>query len=600
MSPRVPVRQAAVALALGAAALLPATVPAAASAQSWPERIDAVAGPAMDGIIRAQRADGTFADTTKGTVGGVGLPKAAFAASHQAARLSPSAASTRALLARRVLARGLGGRNVLDKWAVALWAAEERRAQGPLSARLDADLRGLGRLHAPGVADACFQRPSCFNNYSLVSRVLDLELAHSGLRSSVPGSRLARRGLRADALRWLRDVLPTTTSASARVVLPGVGTRTAAALSDPRKYPLAYQTLCTALLVRAAHLGGPRTPQAVWRLTRAALWELVGMTAPNGEITWLGRGQDEVWTLAATFYAGVQGSVLMAGRDPELAARLRRLAEVELGALTGRLTARGLAQTPLDRAGRAGIDHYASQIGNASLALVWIELARDASTRMAGPARPLPAEVQGGRASDPRGNGLLTLRRGDVWLGVHRRRDHASDARQDFGLLRALRKGPDGRWIALLPERPIVRPGAHSPSGGPLLLHGGAAAAPTVRSGGVDRDAVRLRGAWSDGTPGRWTFGPAGDGVRMQSTCPRGRTLQLTVFLPAEGALTTGPRLLARAGYRVRFSRPVRVTPLATTYGSAREPRLTALRVRTACDGEPLAVTWSGEVVAKG
>ncbi len=577
-----------------------ACAPAAASAASFTDQLDAVAGPAMEGLIRAQREDGTFKDTTKGSVGGIGLTKAAFAASHQSLRLSSDAATSRRLLARRVLTRGTGGSNVLDKWAVALWASAERAADGPLSGRLDARLRELGRLHAPGVADACFQRSDCFNNYSLVSRVLNLELAASGLKSSTAGARLARPALRDESLRWLRDVLPRTTAQSARVIAPGQGTFTAAALSDPHTYPLAYQTLCTALLTRAVTLGGSSTPKKVWQLLRAALWENVGFTAPNGEITYLGRGQDEVWTLAANLYAGVQGSVLFASRDPRLAARLRRVAEIELAALAGRLTDTGLAQTPLNRAGRAGIDHYASQIGNASLALTWLELARDASTAMAGDVSYLPSEVDGGRASDPQGNGLLTLRKGDVWLAVHRRRDHRSDARQDFGLLRALRRNADGRYESLMPERPIVRPGQASPAGGPMLLSGGVAYAPSVTRGGAEASSIRLSGGWGGVASGSWTFAPTAEGVQMTSTCPSGRALQLTVFLPKEGELTRRERLLARGGYTVRFSQPVSATTMSTTYGSAREPRLTALKVRTACTTKPLKVTYTGTVLARG
>lgn len=590
-----PVRLA-TALALAAAALAPSSAAADSSLQN---RIDTIARPAMEGLIRAQRTDGTFVDTTKGTVGGIGLTKAGFVAAHQSARLTPTAAATRRTLAQRVISRGLGGDNVLDKWAVALWAAEERRSGGPLSTRLDAALVRLGRLHAPGIADTCFQRANCFNNYSLVSRVLDLELAASGLRSTVGGARLSRPGLRSEALRWLRDVLPQTTSQSARVVVPGVGVRSAAALSDPSRYPLAYQTLCTALLVRAARLGGNRTPAAVWRLTRAALWELVGMTAPNGEITWLGRGQDEVWTLAANLYAGVEGSALMARRDPQLAARLRRIAEIELEALTGRLTDTGLAQTPSARAGRAGIDHYASAVGNAALALVWMELARDAAPAVSGPVSPLPAERQGGRASDPEGNGLVTLRSGRLWMGVHRRRDHTLDPRQDFGLLRALWRADNGRWISLLPARPVVRRGRPSPSGGPLLVRGERVVTPVVHGGGATTRAIRLRGSW-EGVPARFDYAPSRDGVRLRTTCPRGLALQFTVFLPAEGELSRSSTVLVRGGYGVRFSRPISAAVLPTRYGSAREPHLTAIRVRVRCGGAPLTVTYSGTAIAKG
>jgi hypothetical protein len=35
---------------------------------------------------------------------------------------------------------------------------------------------------------------------------------------------------------------------------------------------------------------------AVRRLLRRALWQLVVFTAPEGETSWMVRGQDQVWT----------------------------------------------------------------------------------------------------------------------------------------------------------------------------------------------------------------------------------------------------------------------------------------------------------------
>jgi hypothetical protein len=74
----------------------------------------------------------------------------------------------------------------------------------------------------------------------------------------------------------------------------------------------------------------------------------------------------------------------------------------------------GVRQTPLGRAGWAGIDHYASSVGNAACALVRIELAREVADGFHGSRRPLPAETHGARASDPRSTGLLALRSGSV------------------------------------------------------------------------------------------------------------------------------------------------------------------------------------------
>jgi hypothetical protein len=591
-------------LALVAAALLAAgsrsETAARAASSSWAARIDAIAIPAVDALIATQGSDGIFRDPVKGEVGSDGLPSFTWVALRQARRMTGDDAQRRLVAAHRALRRGTGSSSILPKWPLAMLVNDGLQDTIPDGDRATRVIANLPHLHSPGVADSCFQRTDCFNNYKLVSAALSMELAAGG-----HGGRDGRSGaaLRAHTLRLLRDSLPAATSTTARVWQPGMSPRTATALSDPHRYPLAYQAFCTALLTRVIALGGNETPESVWRLERAALWELVGMTAPNGEISWLGRGQDEVWTLAASLYSGLEGSLLMAHRDPLLASRLRRLAQVELAALAGRLGPGGLRMTPTGRAGRAGIDHYASSVGNASLALVWMELARDAAPAVRGEAHALPAEQQGGRASDPAGTGLLTLRRGDIWMGVHRRRDHDLDARQDFGLLRALRRLPGGRWVSLLPARPVVRPGAQTPWTGPALVRHGKHSSPVVTGGGVGERSVTLHGHWSGAAgsaEGQWSWTPTARAVRMRSTCPRGASLQLIAWLPRIGTTSHSARVLSRGGYVVSFSQPVSVEQLAGRYGSAREPHLAAYRVSTRCSGRPLDVMYSGRMPAAG
>jgi hypothetical protein len=531
------------------------------------------------------------------------MPQIAWVALRQAARLSGEAAQQRVALARRTLERGANDTQLLPKWPLTMIVRDG--AQGALrdSGRWRTMVTNLGRLHAPGVADACYRDGRCFNNYDLVSSVLSLELARTGQRSPLRSARLHDLALRRNTLRWLRDRLPATTSPTARLSQPGLGERSMAALSDPSTYPLAYHAFCSALLTRAVSLAGHDTPAAVRRLLHDALWQLVAFAGPDGETSWMGRGQDQVWTLAAATYAGMQGSVLLDRADPALAARLRRLADVELAALRGRLGDDGLHQTPLGRAGRAGIDHYASSVGNAAHALVWLELAREVAPDVRGAQRALPAETDGARASDPRSTGLMTLRSGAVWIGVHRRRSHRSDERYDFGLLRALVRREDGSWSSLLPERPIVRPGRASAPSGPLLQRGGRLSAPVATAGGVSARSVRLSGAWrgAAGTArGAWSWTPTTSGVTMRSSCPRDGALRLTVWLPTQGALVRTARGLARGGYSVALSQAFTVQAQPGRYASAREPRLTAYRVVTRCTGAAFELRYAGTPAAIG
>jgi hypothetical protein len=586
-------------LALVALALL---APAAARAEPLglgQAQIDEVSLPATNTLLATQLPDGTFLDPLRGPVGGSGLTRIVWVALRQASRLTGGEAAARVAAAERSLAKGTELDQVLPKWIMAMVFSD--RLQSLLSdpAPLEREEANLGRLHASGTADPCFQKPGCFNNYVLAGKLLNLELARSGLRATRAGARLADPRLIAQTLAWMARSLPRTTSETARAHLPGAGNRRGAALSDPSSYPLAYQALCAAELTRATYLAGASAPAAMRRLEIASLWDMLGMTAPNGEVSWWGRGQDIVWTMAASFYAAMQGSVLVAHDHPELAARLRRLAQVDLAALRARLGAPGFRARPIAGVGGgAGIDTYYGPVGTTALALVWLELAREVAPAVAGPLAPLPAEQPGAWSADPRGAGVFTLRQGEVWLAVSDRRA-GTDARTGWGLLRALRRTATGAWKALLPDRPLLpgyRPEAPS---GPLLLDAKKGALePRTASVSVDSRGIVLRGHWGrGGKPPRavWAWAPVGSGVALTTTCPKGTRLRFTEWLPATGQLASSASRLARGGFSVSFSLPIAASPAPGRYASARERALKAYTVTVACRAPTLRVVWRGD-----
>jgi hypothetical protein len=562
-------------------------------------QIDEVSLPATDMLLSTQQPDGTFLDPLRGPVGGSGLTRIVWVALRQASRLSGAEAALRVRAAELSLAKGTELDQVLPKWELALIFSDRLQTLLADPAPLEREEANLGRLHAAGTADPCFQKPGCFNNYVLAGKLLNLELAHSGLRATRPGARLAAPGLVAQTLLWMAHALPRTTSYSARVHIPGDGEHAGAALSDPGTYPLAYQALCAAELTRAVYLAGVSAPRAMRRLEMAALWDLVGMTAPNGEVSWWGRGQDIVWTMAASFYAAMQGSLLVQVDHPDLAARLRRLAQIDLAALRARLGAPGFRARPIAGVGGgAGIDNYYGPVGTTALALVWLELAREVAPLLTGPVAPLPSEQPGAWTTDPHRAGVFTLRQGEVWLAVSARRV-GSDARGGWGLLRALRRTAAGAWQALLPDRPLLpnyRPEAPS---GPLLLNGKEALEPRTARVSVSSRSIAMSGHWGSGKKplrARWTWAPVATGVGLTSTCPRGRRLHFTEWLPAVGLLTRGADWLARGGFSVSFSQqPIAIVPAPGRYASARERALKAYSVTIACRrAQSLRVVWSG------
>jgi hypothetical protein len=392
------------------------------------------------------------------------------------------------------------------------------------------------------------------------------------------------------------------------VRVPGSRTARAAILSDPETRPLAYHALCTAWAVRAMALLGPETPRALKVLTRRSLWGLLGVAAPNGEVSWSGRGQDQIWSLSSALYAAAAGSRLFAHSDPVLAARLRRLADVELRALGRRLDDAGELQIlPAGNHALTGLDHYYSEIGSAGLGLLWLELARDELPAPGAARMALPAEINQSVFADAGTTGLVTRRWGRSWMGLRMRRDHEYDPRQGFGLIRALRH-EGGAWREQRPARPrsiflAGRVPQAIPSTGPTLLRRGAAYTPTAARWRAIRGGVELIGDWrSQGgarRPGRWRFTASAAGVSMAVPCTRGGSIELVEWLPGAGAAGISRRSLARGGYRARVSRGASVRRLPTRYASSRHDRLDAYRMRVTCSvGGWLGVAWSGSAAA--
>ncbi len=625
--------------------------PAGAQEPSVPLARDATAVRIIDASLRSvaplQRESGLFDDATGRVVGGDGLPSLAFVALARAGEdgqeparpsatlLAPAAVrgvgaavaagaasagltttadpdpgSWRLTLARRTLARGSGS-SVILRWPLAMTLG------GHLEDLLVGDRGDLrsraltwGRLHAAGIAgrpaartaDRCYQDPACFNNYKLADAVLNLELVRSGLRGTAARTRLRDpAALRRATLHWLGAILPGVAPPTARVTIPGRPPEVATILSDPGTRPLAYATLCTAWTLRAARLAGPSAPVGLRRLARRALWGLLGAAGPDGDLSWSGRGQGQAWTHAAALYAASAGAALFADTDPLLAARLRRLADVQLDALDARLRGGALQVLPSGNDQLAGLDHYYSVTGSTGLALTFLQLARgelpDASARRL----PLPAEIDGAGMSDP-DTGLVTRRAGLSWMGVRLRRDHPYDPRSDAGLVRAVRL-LGGRWREQLPERPgpVARPGGpalRTPSGGPVLVIGATHFQPRATGVRALTGGVELHGIWQAARGGRvagtWRYLAAASGVELRSTCPLGARIELTAWLPRRGVQRRDGGLLERAGYGLRVTPRPRIRTLVADYANSVQPDLRAYRIVTACTQPSMSATWSG------
>jgi hypothetical protein len=465
-------------------------------------------------------------------------------------------------------------------------------------------LADTGEMRAPGIAQLCFKRASCFNNYRLVEAVMQLELLRSGLEGERSDALLRRpNALRVQTERVLNR-LQDTTSLTASVRMPRIGARQAAILSDPSRYPLAYQVLCTALAVRALELGGNNSSykMPLKEFTHKALWGLAGIQAPNGELSWMGRGQDQVWIYGASTYAALAGAELYAKTDPSLSARLRRVADLSLNALEDREGKYGFSQVPGgDRSAHRGIDHYASVTGNAWYTLAWLEMARPHAKE--GTVRPVPSQQEGGRFYDPQSSKLATVRKGKVWMGIHLQRDHLSDERNGFGLVRGMRKASDGSWRELRAARPIPEGGRATPHSGPSFQAGGSVYRPIAKTAHRFKDGIVLRGVWRGkrgALPARWVWRVEDTRVTLEVKCPRAGSLSMIEWYPKGTVRKRGNSLNGRHHFLSWSGMRESVVKLQQTAASARDGELVGYQIRWNCRaGQTVKIRWTGDSIAR-
>ena len=177
-----------------------------------------------------------------------------------------------------------------------------------------------------------------FFNKHLVEAVSWLELAHTGLRSRVRGSVLRRpRRTRARAIRYLVRDLPRLTERSRSGNLR--------MLADPRPSPLAYHALSFGFYARSLSLIGRGHRRRAGRILLQAARASLSSAAPDGDVAYTGRSQEQSWALAFTAYGAEVAATRTHGRR---ASALRRLAARTLARLRALhpVTARGIAVVP--------------------------------------------------------------------------------------------------------------------------------------------------------------------------------------------------------------------------------------------------------------
>lgn len=448
-----------------------------------------------------------------------------------------------------------------------------------LEPQLRNDLLGR-RSPVTGAAARCLAIPSCWINLKLVGALSSLQLLGTGLRSTTPGALLADPDLGKRTLTDLGVRVPIRTD-SAVTRTGGAQIEEGGILSDPPRNPLAYHALSAAFLGRAVdELGDgtpPRTVAALDRTTRA----LLALAAPDGDLSWFGRGQGQVWVRAVAAEAAARAARRAPGGSPTRG-RALALVERELAFLrTQQVAATGAFElvpgaSTGDVLKARGIDSYATMRGYNGLAVDALDRIPALLAGIEGAASRLPAS-RDGAVRAPEQAGIAALTRGGTWVALAGRSRAKADARYGSGILALQTRDASGTWRAQVPGRPLsgagvatlalqIR-GAHYPMAGHLR---------SERSS----KGVQITGGW--GTPGaaivdagttwRWSLTPSGAVVvtfRMQ----RARTLAVQALV-GDGAKArdtpSGTVVDGRAGTRIEYA--LRAGTRALTIRKSRRP----------------------------
>ena len=340
-----------------------------------------------------------------------------------------------------------------------------------------------------------------YDNHYLADAISVLELTRTGLTSSdqttVVGNQTA-------AIQAVENLINVRVPQMAGLNGVDVRGRRTFVLSDPPDNPLAYQGLSLGMYARAIRLLGPKRTAPVARETlkqvaQASWW----LTAPDGDLGWYGRSQEESWALAATAYGAAAAANLpdLAGHRAE---DFRALSERAVNRLkyaygTGR---RGLYITPAVRKALShaapGMDSNAggpSFTGITLMMLNWLvpELRADPRT-----GSEIGSDRDGGVQLSVRDARIAVVRHGNVWFGIRMMPsvNRPDDLRYDFGLhLLKLRRG--GQWVDLVPVRPNtgvplseLRPPSPDASTDAAGQSAGSAGAPAAGTSGASSEAT--------------------------------------------------------------------------------------------------------------
>ena len=343
-----------------------------------------------------------------------------------------------------------------------------------------------------------FGRGHKYYNWYLVETLTVAALLRTGLQSHVRGAILRHP----DAARTMvTGFLNMVVGREARHQITHFGDQDVLLLSDAPDNPPAYHEFSLALFAKSVALLGPdaeASARAVLDMMGRATWALM---APDGDVAWFGRSQEQSWTLAMSA-AGLLTTSRVKGIEPADADRLRAAAARALERLSAAeydSPRYGLWIAPVFSrasigAGRGGLDIYATAAGYTGLTMLGLEwVAEDVNGVRPPPDVGIGADeaVLGLRLGNT--GYLIVLRKGPVWMSVKEApatsAEYSRDLRYGEGLdgLEVLR---DGVWDRILPPPPFTKAREDVQPAGPVVRVGTAVGVPFGRRLGVVGEQV--------------------------------------------------------------------------------------------------------------
>jgi hypothetical protein len=578
-----PVRALALALALLAAA------PAVAAAQ-----------PANAGTLRAEVT--SLLDTTAGQWAGLVNAKAVFQNPFAADVAAGHSSFVPPMLAYAVHRAGQRtGDQRLNTAAERTWphvvvpqkassfdqvgAAYAFQTLALSPARRDHLSRYMADYGIPKTGRRCLLRPTCWGNLKLVDALAILAITNTGVRHPDPLARMH------DPVRERAAATAIINRRLGQVADRGVRARIGATrvrgsvLSDPPTDPIAYHALSAFMINEALIQLGAEASVRARRVQRQALDALSVLVSPDGDISYLGRGQGQTWVPALTAGAFASGArAALSANQPGRAARYlagARRAVRRLALLHGSPSGFLLVPNAATRATTAGIDPYAHTVAYNGLALFGLTRTLDALAAIP-PATPLGRLPGDGRLEvrDPNASGLAVVASKRVWLAVHKTATDTGDLRHDSGAL-ALKRRTAAGWVDLLAPRPLTN--VTPDSSGPALMYAGVPVRPTGFGIHVGRSRIVVNAGYRSNNRivrrVRFTWRLTRRGVRLRVAGARpGDRFRVLAWTPA-GTGGSGPRRLLANGARWRFSRPIRARRIPG-YHSGPVEALDALEAR--------------------